>query len=390
MTNNYQNFKTIETEKSLQLAKALSVSTQESKEINKCFDFLLENHQAFNIFDGQMNEVPDADKKRVELENSLQEKFDHLPSLSQVAEVYILAKCMCYYNIVQTDYLKGSYIETIFALPLAKLFTQKSSIIIDIIQMLLITDYLKESPKVGDNGGLLDDLLELIKKNALQKQWTTEQEVHLLKNLLDIHQKTNYYSNLKCLKEIFKYVHSKSESSLLNAISNYKSENRQGGMQMLEIILHTTFSNDIYRDFEIKKEWTILLDGLSGKNPKPTWVKKWKNIRESIDNNTLENILSQIEALKHYKILHLTENGKETAYGVTDDIATSILKGVEWIRQNIAGTLTINTPKPKVETPEERKKKIQEQLQNLYNQKNNGDIDLKTYLLQKKELEKLL
>ena len=256
--------------------------------------------------------------------------------------------------------------------------------------MLLITDYLKESPKVGDNGGLLDDLLELIKKNALQKQWTTEQEVHLLKNLLDIHQKTNYYSNLKCLKEIFKYVHSKSESSLLNAISNYKSENRQGGMQMLEIILHTTFSNDIYRDFEIKKEWTILLDGLSGKNPKPTWVKKWKNIRESIDNNTLENILSQIEALKHYKILHLTENGKETAYGVTDDIATSILKGVEWIRQNIAGTLTINTPKPKVETPEERKKKIQEQLQNLYNQKNNGDIDLKTYLLQKKELEKLL
>ena len=51
-------------------------------------------------------------------------------------------------------------------------------------------------------------------------------------------------------------------------------------MQMVEIILHTVFSKDIYLNFQLKNEFLILLDGLTGKNPKPTWIKKWKNIQE--------------------------------------------------------------------------------------------------------------
>ena len=121
-----------------------------------------------------MNELPHADEKRDILEVSLQDMFNHLPPLSQVAEVYILAKTLFYYNIVQTNFLKGTYVETIFALPLAKMYAQKSSTPIDVTQILLITDYLRESLRVGHNGKLLEDLLELIKDKALQKSMDTE------------------------------------------------------------------------------------------------------------------------------------------------------------------------------------------------------------------------
>ena len=390
MKNNYQLFKDWETEKSHLLAEGLKIKAEEHIAIEKCFDFLLESHKDFNTFDDQMNELPHADEKRDILEASLQDMFNHLPPLSQVAEVYILAKTLFYYNIVQTNFLKGTYVETIFALPLAKMYAQKSSTPIDVTQILLITDYLRESLRVGHNGKLLEDLLELIKDKALQKVWTRKQEAHLLQNLLYIHQKTDYCSNLKTLREVCKYVQKETAPSFLQTISNYKHQCRQGGMQMVEIILHTAFSKDIYLNFQLKNEFLILLDGLTGKNPKPTWIKKWKNIQERIDNKVLENVISQIEALKHYKIRHLTEEGKEITYAISDDVATSILKGVQWIREDLSGTLIAKTSKTKEETPEMMQKKIKQELEELLLQKTQGNIDLKTYLLNKKELEKML
>jgi len=386
MKNNYQLFKDWETEKSHLLAEGLKIKAEEHIAIEKCFDFLLESHKDFNTFDDQMNELPHADEKRDILEASLQDMFNHLPPLSQVAEVYILAKTLFYYNIVQTNFLKGTYVETIFALPLAKMYAQKSSIPIDVTQILLITDYLRER----HNGKLLEDLLELIKDKALQKVWTQKQEAHLLQNLLYIHQKTDYCSSLKTLREVCKYVQKKIDPSFLQNISNYKHQYRQGGMQMIEIILYNTLSKDIYQDFELKNEFLILLDGLTGKNPKPTWIKRWKTIQEKIDNKTLESLLVQLEALKHYKTLHLTENEKEITYGVTDDVATSILRGVQWIREDLSGTLIAKTSKTKEETPEMMQKKIKQELEELLLQKTQGNIDLKTYLLKKKELEKML
>ena len=243
---------------------------------------------------------------------------------------------------------------------------------------------------MGHNGKLLEDLLELIKDKALQKVWTRKQEAHLLQNLLYIHQKTDYCSNLKTLREVCKYVQKETAPSFLQTISNYNHQYRQGGMQMVEIILHTAFSKDIYLNFQLKNEFLILLDGLTGKNPKPTWIKKWKNIQERIDNKVLENVISQIEALKHYKILHLTEEGKEITYAISDDVATSILKGVQWIREDLSGTLIAKTSKTKEETPEMMQKKIKQKLEELLLQKTQGNIDLKTYLLNKKELEKML
>ena len=390
MKNNYQLFKDWETEKSHLLAERLKIKAEEHIAIEKCFDFLLESHKDFNTFDEQMNELPNTDEKRDILVASLQDMFNHLPPLSQVAEVYILAKTLFYYNIVQTNFLKGTYVETIFALPLAKMYAQKSSTPIDVNQILLITDYLRESLRVGHNGKLLEDLLELIKDKALQKVWTQKQEAHLLQNLLYIHQKTDYCSSLKTLREVCKYVQKKIDPSFLQNISNYKHQYRQGGMQMIEIILYNTLSKDIYQDFELKNEFLILLDGLTGKNPKPTWIKRWKTIQEKIDNKTLESLLVQLEALKHYKTLHLTENEKEITYGVTDDVATSILRGVQWIREDLSGTLIAKTSKTKEETPEMMQKKIKQELEELLLQKTQGNIDLKTYLLKKKKLEKIL
>ena len=390
MKNNYQLFKDWETEKSHLLAERLKIKAEEHIAIEKCFDFLLESHKDFNTFDEQMNELPNTDEKRDILGASLQDMFNHLPPLSQVAEVYILAKTLFYYNIVQTNFLKGTYVETIFALPLAKMYAQKSSTPIDVNQILLITDYLRESLRVGHNGKLLEDLLELIKDKALQKVWTQKQEAHLLQNLLYIHQKTDYCSSLKTLREVCKYVQKKIDPSFLQNISNYKHQYRQGGMQMIEIILYNTLSKDIYQDFELKNEFLILLDGLTWKNPKTTWIKRWKTIQEKIDNKTLESLLVQLEALKHYKTLHLTENEKEITYGVTDDVATSILRGVQWIREDLSGTLIAKTSKTKEETPEMMQKKIKQELEELLLQKTQGNIDLKTYLLKKKELEKIL
>ena len=104
----------------------------------------------------------------------------------------------------------------------------------------------------------------------------------------------------------------------------------------------------------------------------------------------MENVISQIEALKHYKILHLTEEGKEITYAISDDVATSILKGVQWIREDLSGTLIAKTSKTKEETPEMMQKKIKQELEELLLQKTQGNIDLKTYLLKKKELETML
>ena len=241
--DNYEKFSTLEIEKSHLLAEALKLGTEERIEIDKSFDFLLKTHQKCKVFDEQMKE-----KNRVlPPYDTLKEMFDTLPSFSPVADIYILAKVLFYDNIMNTDYLKGHYIG--YDMYLGSMYLKKQETPISVTQMLSISDYLKESPVIGENGTLVELLLKLIEKNALEKQWTAEQEAYLLQNILIIHQKINYCDTLEHLNQIFKYVHKGSLPTVFNSINKYKSQYRQGGMQMLEIILHTTFSKDIYQQY---------------------------------------------------------------------------------------------------------------------------------------------
>ena len=375
--DNYEKFSTLEIEKSHLLAEALKVGTEERIEIGKCFDFLLKTHQKCKVFDEQMKE-----KNRVlPPYDTLKEMFDTLPSFSPVADIYILAKVLFYDNIMNTDYLKGHYIG--YDMYLGSMYLKKQETTISVTEMLSISDYLKESPVIGENGTLVELLLKLIEKNALEKQWTAEQEAYLLQNILVIHQKINYCDTLKHLNQIFKYVHKGSLPTVFNSINKYKSQYRQGGMQMLEIILHTTFSKDIYQDFELKRALVSLFSEAGREyvkfrrveeaSMKSAFLEKWKNIKPSFSENILEDVFKKVEDLKHYKVLHLTQDAEEINFGVADTLAKSFLKGIQWIREELTGISYTQSP-----------------LEDLFDQKTEGNIDLKTYLLKKKELETML
>ena len=154
----------MEIEKSHLLAEALKLGTEERIEIDKSFDFLLKTHQKCKVFDEQMEE-----KNRVlPPYDTLKEMFDTLPSFSPVADIYILAKVLFYDNIMNTDYLKGHYIG--YDMYLGSMYLKKQETPISVTEMLLVSDYLKESPVIGENGTLVELLLKLIEKNALEKQ----------------------------------------------------------------------------------------------------------------------------------------------------------------------------------------------------------------------------
>ena len=154
-------------------------------------------------------------------------------------------------------------------------------------------------------------------------------------------------------------------------------------MQMLEIILHTTFSKDIYQDFELKRALVSLFSEAGREyvkfrrveeaSMKSVFLEKWKTIKPSFSENILEDVFKKVENLKHYKVLHLTQDGEEINFGVADTLAKSFFKGIQWIREELTGI-------PYTQSP----------LEDLFDQKTEGNIDLKTYLLKKKELEKIL
>ena len=99
-----------------------------------------------------------------------------------------------------------------------------------------------------------------------------------------------------------------------------------------------------------------------------SWRKE--KYKAKLSENILEDVFKKVEDLKHYKVLHLTQDAEEINFGVADTLAKSFLKGIQWIREELTGISYTQSP-----------------LEDLFDQKTEGNIDLKTYLLKKKELE---
>ena len=104
---------------------------------------------------------------------------------------------------------------------------------------------------------------------------------------------------------------------------------------------------------------------------KSAFLEKWKTIKPSFSENILEDVFKKVEDLKHYKVLHLTQDAEEINFGVADTLAKSFLKGIQWIREELTGI-------PYTQSP----------LEDLFDQKTEGNIDLKNVSIKEKGIRK--
>ena len=106
-----------------------------------------------------------------------------------------------------------------------------------------------------------------------------------------------------------------------------------------------------------------------------------------IGERAIKGLASEILKLKNYERLHLLKNGKETKFGSSDDIAKGFLKAATWVSEEEELLFRAAKMPKKAPDPQKIKRELKARLEGLLDAKNSGRIDLKTYILSKKEIE---
>lgn len=164
-------------------------------------------------------------------------------------------------------------------------------------------------------------------------------------------------------------------------------------MKMLQILLRSKFEisgkqgGTDAREFELKKRLVLLFGSARGAMPNAAWLKKLAHIKEMIGERVIKGLASEILKLKNYERLHLLKNGKETKFGSSDDIAKGFLKAAAWVSEEEELLLRAAKMPKKALDPQKIKRELKVRLEGLLDAKNSGRIDLKTYILSKKEIE---
>ena len=141
------------------------------------------------------------------------------------------------------------------------------------------------------------------------------------------------------------------------------------------------------REFELKKRLVLLFGSARGAMPNAAWLKKLAHIKEMIGERAIKGLASEILKLKNYERLHLLKNGKETKFCSSDDIAKGFLKAATWVSEEEEFLLRAAKMPKKAPDPQKIKRELKARLEGLLDAKNSGRIDLKTYILSKKEIE---
>lgn len=393
MEGGYEFFSRSEAESSDVLAASLGVSDAARERIDGLFAFLLSKHESFRTFDAALRLLPNEAQSRTKLEKELGRKYLalNLKEFATEARIYALAKTILYYNIIQTAFLKKDYVDTIFALNLAAAFSELESLqSLNGAQLAAASIYVACAPVISHNGFVLERLFLLQKKSEVLSRCNDEQRGRILRSWLEIYQNYDLYGDLKAFNKILSFAKG---GEILPQLARFEAKNAQGCMKMLQILLRSEFEisgeqgGADAREFELKKRLVLLFGSARGAMPNAAWLKQLAHIKEMIGERAIKGLASEILKLKNYERLHLLKNGKETKFGSSDDIAKGFLKAATWVREEEEFLLRAAKMPKKAPDPQKIKRELKARLEGLLDAKNSGRIDLKTYILSKKEIE---
>lgn len=392
MEGGYEFFSRSEAESSDVLAASLGVSDAAKDRIDGLFAFLLSKHESFRAFDAALRLLPNEAQSRTKLEKELGRKYLalNLKEFATEARIYALAKTILHYNIIQTAFLKKDYVETIFALSLAAVFSELESLqSLNGVQLAAVSAYVASAPVISHNGFVLERLF-LLQKSEVLSRCNDEQKRRILCLWLEIYQNYDLYGDLKAFTKILSFAKG---GEILPQLARFEARNAQGCMKMLQILLRSKFEisgkqgGTDAREFELKKRLVLLFGSARGAMPNAAWLKKLAHIKEMIGERVIKGLASEILKLKNYERLHLLKNGKETKFGSSDDIAKGFLKAAAWVSEEEELLLRAAKMPKKALDPQKIKRELKVRLEGLLDAKNSGRIDLKTYILSKKEIE---
>lgn len=392
MEGGYEFFSRSEGESSDVLAASLDVSDAAKERIDGLFAFLLSKHERFRAFDAALRLLPNEAQSRTKLEKELRRKYLalNLNKFATEARIYALAKTILHYNIIQTAFLKKDYVETIFALNLAAAFSELESLQSpNGAQLAAASTYVASAPVISHNGLVLERLF-LLQKSEVLSRCNDEQKGRILRSWLEIYQNYDLYGDLKAFNKILSFAKG---GEILPQLARFEARNAQGCMKMLQILLRSEFDisgeqgGTDAREFELKKRLVLLFGSARGAMPNAAWLKKLAHVKEMIGERAIKGLASEILKLKNYERLHLLKNGKETKFGSSDDIAKGFLKAATWVSEEEELLLRAAKMPKKALGPQKIKRELKARLEGLLDAKNSGRIDLKTYILSKKEIE---
>lgn len=392
MEGGYEFFSRSEAESSDVLAASLGVSDAARERIDDLFAFLLSKHESFRTFDAALRLLPNEAQSRTKLEKELGCKYLalNLNEFATEARIYALAKTILHYNIIQTAFLKKDYVETIFALNLAAAFSELEGLqSLNGAQLAAVSAYVAGAPVVSHNGLVLERLF-LLQKSEVLSRCNDEQKGRILRSWLEIYQNYDLYGDLKAFNKILSFAKG---GEILPQLARFEVKNAQGCMKMLQILLRSEFEISSKqgeadaREFELKKRLVSLFGSARGAMPNAAWLKKLAHIKEMIGKHAIKGLASEILKLKNYERLHLLKNGKETKFGSSDDIAKGFLKAATWVSEEEEFLLRAAKMPKKAPDPQKIKRELKARLEGLLDAKNSGRIDLKTYILSKKEIK---
>ena len=189
--------------KSQILATALLISQEEFKAVQDWFLLLLQRLCKLEFDNGHI--IID------ELTICLEKTFTNL---SLNANKLILAKLIYYNNIIQSGYLQSSVFGIMTKFLNDEIEQRMAGADFTFAQFKALSEYLKHNFYVSPNGDLLENLIKIEKRNKIFTKANDEEELAIIKNLLQIIDDTEFHHDIVIFKKILDFIKISDEKTI--------------------------------------------------------------------------------------------------------------------------------------------------------------------------------
>lgn len=319
--SNYEKFRKNDIEKSKEMALKINVTQNDINEIEKWFETLLIEHKNVGTFEQQLK-----------TEKQLEIDFINLHSkIETQSNKYILAKLLNYNNIFNSGFLRSTHIPRLTHLLYKNIIPSYFKSIkpkYSIDEFIALSEYLKSNFFVSPNGELLKNALKLEKVNKIFEKATAEQRLKLTENLMNIISEKDFHHDIICFKKILNLINEE-DKELITFFKQFKVNNNQGCYSVINGILNTHVHNDLWIDFQNKKELIIFFDATKGAKPNEKWSANFVELNSKVGSQNMKSIANKIIEYSNKRNYFFNE----TFYW-SDDIVKRFIKSAEWITEN--------------------------------------------------------
>jgi len=317
----YDKFRQNDIEKSKILALKLEIPEKDIGKIEHWFERLLSEH-----------EKADYLKDNLKTETELECQFAELCLKTEPqSNKYILVKLLNYNNIFQSGFLKSTHIARLTYLLYGNLIPRFINVVkpkYSVVEFIYLSEYLKYNFFVSPNGELLENILIIEKSNKIFQKATIKQRLELTANLIHIIKENEFHHSLICFKKLLNLLTTE-DKNVIEFLKNFKVNNNQGCYSIINKILNLVIHNDLWIDFEFKKELIHFFDTAKGAKPNEKWLIKLAQLNSKIGSGNIRTIADEVSGFvnkdNHYF--------NETSYW-SDNIAKRFLKSAKWIKEH--------------------------------------------------------